>query len=223
VPHLLHLDSSADDRASVSRVLTGVFADAWQARGADFTVTYRDLRVDGPAHLTDAGLHWAPHLREIARAGAPQPVAADLAQQDALLAELTGADVLLVGAPLYNWSMPSSLKAWIDQIHVLGVTTPFGDDPFGRNAQPMLGRPAVIVTTSGDGGYGPGGANDGKNHGVPPLELVLGTALGMTVTVVSAEFTLAPILEVLAEQRPVAQANLDAARAQLTTLASQLT
>ena len=217
MPHLLHLDSSADARTSVSRALTAAFADAWRARGADFTVTYRDLRTDAPPHLSDAALHWAPALRPVVLPDAPDPDAAAVAWQDTLLAELTAADVVLIGAPMYNWSIPSALKAWIDHIHVMGTTAPFGND-----AQPLAGRPAVIVTSSGDGGYGSGGGNEGKDHSVPPIELVLGTSLGMQVTVIGAEFTLAPLLDVLAERRPQAEANLDAARIALTGLAASL-
>jgi FMN-dependent NADH-azoreductase len=216
VPHLLHLDSSADAQTSVSRALTATFADVWRARGEDFTVTYRDLRTDAPPHISDAGLHWAKELRPVGRPGAPEPDPADLARQEELLAELTAADVLLIGAPLYNWSMPSSLKAWLDYIHVLGVTTPFGGD-----TQPMKDRTAVIATSSGDG-YGPGTGNEGKNHAVPALELVLGTSLGMRVIVIGAEYTLAPLLEVLADRRPQAQADLESAHAAARSLATDL-
>jgi FMN-dependent NADH-azoreductase len=217
VPTLLHLDSSADTRTSASRAITATFAQAWRERGPDHTVVYRDLCADQIPHLTNAALHWAPSLRAVALPGAPEPDAADGARQDALLAELTAADVLLVGAPMYNWSMPSALKAWIDQIHVMAVTAPFGNE-----ARPMAGRPAVIVTSSGDGGYGPGGANEGKNHAVPPLELVLGASLGMTVTVIETDFTLAPLLDGLAEQRPHAQAAREAAHARARELATAL-
>jgi FMN-dependent NADH-azoreductase len=216
VPHLLHLDSSADAHTSVSRALTATFAQAWQARGDDFTITYRDLRTDAPPHISDPGLHWAGELRPIGRPGAPDPDPADLALQRVLLTELTGADVLLVGVPLYNWSMPSSLKAWLDYIHVLGVTTPFGGD-----TQPMKDRTAVLVTSSGDG-YGPGTGNEGKNHAVPAIELVLGGSLGMRVIVIGAEYTLAPLLDVLADRRPQAQADLESAHAAARSLATDL-
>jgi FMN-dependent NADH-azoreductase len=216
VPHLLHLDSSADGATSVSRALTATFAQTWQARGSDFTITYRDLRTDAPPHLTDPSLHWSPALRTVGRPGSPDPDPGEVARQDTLITELVGADILLIGAPLYNWSMPSSLKAWLDYIHVLGVTTPFGGD-----TQPMKDRTAVIATSSGDG-YGPGTGNEGKNHAVPALELVLGASLGMRVIVIGAEFTLAPLLEVLADRRPQAQADLDAAHAAARSLATDL-
>src|SRR5579863_9493594 len=117
MPHLLHLDSSADAEHSRSRAITATFAAAWREHGPDHTITYRDLARDPLPHLPDAALHWPPRLR---LEGAAPPPAAEALQQD-LLAELTSADVLLIGAPLYNYSLPSSLKAWIDYIHVPGV------------------------------------------------------------------------------------------------------
>jgi FMN-dependent NADH-azoreductase len=92
---------------------------------------------------------------------------------------------VLVGAPMYNWSIPSTLKAWIDHIHVPGTTAPFGAGP-----QPMAGRPVVIVSSRG-AQYGPDSANAGLDHEIPALQQILGAALGMTVHVVTAELTLA--------------------------------
>ena len=73
MPHLLHLDSSADPRSSSSREVTAAFVRGWQERGADFTVTSRDLHDDPPPHLPDAALHWAPRLRTAGEVVAPPP------------------------------------------------------------------------------------------------------------------------------------------------------
>ncbi|CAI7980698.1 hypothetical protein FRAHR75_890009 [Frankia sp. Hr75.2] len=79
-----------------------------------------------------------------------EPDPAAVAVQDELIAELLAADVLLVGAPMYNWSLPSTLRAWIDQIHVLRVTAPF--DTGG----PAARRLAVVVISARGAQYGPG-------------------------------------------------------------------
>src|SRR5712675_2380715 len=100
VPHLLHLDSAASLKNSRSRGITATFADTWRGRGPEYSVTYRDLHRDPLPHLADAVLH-------------------------ELVGELLGADVLLVGAPLYNYSVPSSLKTWIDHVHIPARTAPF--------------------------------------------------------------------------------------------------
>jgi FMN-dependent NADH-azoreductase len=95
---------------------------------------------------------------------------------------------------MYNYSLPSALKAWIDHIHVPGLTS-----PFDRDTQPMAGRPAVVVASRG-ASYDPGSPTEGWDHGVPVLELVLGTALGMSVEVITADLTLAETVPALAPE-----------------------
>ncbi len=181
MPTLLHLDSSADLTGSVSRELTARFVAGWLARGADHVVVRRDLHTDPLPHLPSHVLHWAPRLR-----AADETVPADAEdRQQVLIDELLAADVVVIGAPMYNWSIPSTLKAWIDYIHVPGTTAPFGD-----TTQPLAGRPVVIVSSRGDQ-YGPDTANATADHEIPALQQVLGAALGMTVHVVTAELTLA--------------------------------
>jgi FMN-dependent NADH-azoreductase len=212
MPHLLHLDSSIDPARSRSRAVTAAFAEAWRGRGDDFTVTYRDLHAQPVPHLTDASSHWAARLR---RPG-EQPPAAEAALQQELIDELLAADVLLVGSPMYNYSLPSTLKAWVDHIHVPGVTTPF-DTP----DQPLAGRPAVVVTTRG-AVYDAGTPTEGWDHTVPPLKLILGTALGMQVAVIEVNLTLSDYVPALAEQLPRAEAELAAAKATARDLALTL-
>jgi FMN-dependent NADH-azoreductase len=204
VPHLLHLDSAAALKNSRSREITATFADTWRGRGPQYTVTYRDLHRDPLPHLVDAVLHWPPRLRPEGAASAdPAVLAADEALQDELIGELLAADVLLVGAPMYNYSVPSSLKAWIDHIHIPGRTAPFDTD-----TQPLAGRPAVVVSSRG-ASYDPGSPTDGWDHEVPVLQLILGTALGMAVEVITTSLTLAETVAALAPE-------LDRSRAELT-------
>jgi FMN-dependent NADH-azoreductase len=206
VPHLLQLDSAAALKNSRSREITATFADAWRDRGPQYTVTHRDLHRDPLPHLADAVLHWPPHLRPAGAATAdPAALAAAEALQDELIGELLAADVLLVGAPLYNYSVPSSLKAWIDHIHIPGRTAPFVDNP----TQPLAGRPVVVVSSRG-ASYDAGSPTDGWDHAVPVLELILGTALGMTVEVITTSLTLAETVPALAPQ-------LDRSRAELAS------
>jgi FMN-dependent NADH-azoreductase len=212
MPHLLHLDSSADPERSRSRAITATFATTWRDHGPGHTVTYRDLHRDPLPHLADAALHWPPRLRP---EDAAPPAAAEALQQE-LLAELTSADVLLIGAPLYNYSLPSSLKAWIDHIHVPGVTAPF-DVP----TQPLAGRPAVIVTSQG-ASYDAGSPTEGWDHAVPVLDLILGTSLGMTLTVITTSLTLAETVPALADQLGRSRAELARAHEQAAETASRL-
>jgi FMN-dependent NADH-azoreductase len=218
VPHLLHLDSAAALRGSRSREITATFADTWRAQGHQYTVTYRDLHADPLPHLADAVLHWPPRLRpEGAAMADPDALAAAEALQDVLVGELLAADVLLVGAPLYNYSLPSSLKAWIDNIHIPGRTAPF----VGAPEQPMAGRPAVVVTSRG-ASYDAGSPTEGWDHAVPVLELILGTALGMTVEVITTSLTLAETVPALAPQLDRSRAELAAAHEAAKAAASRL-
>ncbi|MCU1405257.1 MAG: FMN-dependent NADH-azoreductase [Glaciihabitans sp.] len=201
MPVLLHLDSSADPRTSRSRAITHTFAEEWLASGPEFTIIYRDLHNTPLPALADSSLHWPKRLRPVDAA----PPAAAEALQEEILAELLSADVLLVGAPMYNYSLPSTLKAWIDYIHVPGVTA-----PFDVASQPLAGRPAVIVTSRG-ASYDAGTATEGWDHAVPVLELILGTALGMETTVISTSLTLADSVAALADQLPRSEAELAAA------------
>jgi len=212
MPSLLQLDSSMDLERSRSRAVTAAFASAWREQGADFTVTVRDLHRQPVPHLDDADLHWAAHLRP---AGSAPSVAA-AARQDGLIEELLRADVLLVGAPLYNWSLPSTLKAWVDHVHVPGRTA-----PFDGATQPLAGRPAVVVASRG-GSYDAGSPTEGQDHAVPALQLVLGNALGMDVTVLTTNLTLADRVPALADQRGRAEAELAQALTDARELAVRL-
>lgn len=217
MPHLLHLDSSigpaSGPGASRSREITATFAAAWRQAGSDHTVTHRDLVAEPLPHLLDPDLHWAPALRP---AGAsPDPAAEQL--QARLLGELFAADVLLVGSPLYNYSLPSTLKVWLDNIHVPGTTTSFP----GHEAQPVAGRTAVVVTSRG-GTYDPGTPTADWDHAVPPLKIVLGDALGMDVRVITTSATLSEHVDALADGADRARADRAAAHEQAAALAREL-
>jgi FMN-dependent NADH-azoreductase len=218
VPHLLHLDSAASLKNSRSREITATFADAWRARGPEYSVTYRDLHRDPLPHLADAVLHWPPRLRPEGAASADRAAfAAAEALQDELVGELLGADVLLVGAPLYNYSVPSSLKTWIDHVHIPGRTAPFVD----ALTQPMAGRPVVVVSSRG-ASYDEGSPTDGWDHAVPMLKLILGTALGMSVEVITTSLTLAETVPALAAQLDRSRAELAAAQKAAAAAARRL-
>lgn len=212
VPTLLHLDSSADLQHSRTRALTARFAEVWRNAGPDHLVMRRDLHRDALPHFPDPALHWPPRLRP---ADAAPPLEAETLQRE-LIEELTDADVLLVGAPLYNYSVPSTLKAWLDYIHIPGVTAPF-DGP----TQPLAGRPAVVVTSQG-AVYDPGTPQEGWDHAVPVLEIVLGGSLGMAVPVVTVPLGLADTVPALGDQRERAAAEFAAAQETLATLATKL-
>ena len=208
MPVLLHLDSSADLTTSRSRAITATFAETWRNLGVDHTVVHRDLHRDDLPYLTDASLHFPAHLR-------PADAHVDPAQerlQQEIIAELLGADVVVIGVPLYNYSMPATLKTWVDYIHVPAVTAPFGP----LQTQPLKGRPVVLVSTSG-GAYDAGTPTEFDNHALPALALILQDALGMTIETIVATRTLserfgAPADEIALQHAELAAAHESAAR-----------
>ena len=212
MPTLLQLDSSADATGSVSRAVTATFADAWTGLGDDHVIIRRDLHADPLPHLADASLHWPARLR---RPGANPPADAEALQQQ-VIQELISVDAVVLGAPMYNYSLPSVLKVWLDYIHVPGVTTPFDDD-----SQPMAGKPAVIISSRG-GIYDPGSANEDWDHTVPPLQIILGNALGMDVSVIKISRTLSDVVPGLADEADRAAAELQAAHADAAALARKI-
>lgn len=198
MPVLLKIDSSADLETSRTRALTSALADAWRQRGPEYDVVVRDLHLDPLPHLRTPAQHWPERLRD----GASVPDHLGRLQQT-VLAELLAADAVVVGAPMYNYSMPSTLKAWVDLIHVPGLTAPFDEQ-----TRPLADRPAVIVIARG-AAYDTGTPTEGWDHVTPPLRLVLGRALGMDVHVVATSRTLSDRVPTLDAER--AGAELEAA------------
>ena len=213
MPSLLHLDSSADLAHSRSRALTAAFVDAWRARGPEYTVVRRDLHTDPLPHLEASALHWPAEARV---PGAAIPDGAEALQQE-IIDELLAADAVVVGAPLYNYTVPSSLKAWIDRIHVPGVLAPAQ----AGDVQPLAGRPVVAVVTRG-AVYDAGTPSEHWDHGTPVLELILGNALGMQVIPVTASLTLAEQVPDLAPFVERSRQEFADARAELERLGGGL-
>ena len=129
---LLHLDSSVLGTQSASRELTAAIVAAWQAVHPRGTVAYRDLAANPLPHLDGAAL------------GKVDPVAA--AEAEHVMQEFLAADVSVVGAPMYNFSIPSQLKAWIDRVAVAGRTFRYtADGPKGL----VGGKKVIVASTRG--------------------------------------------------------------------------
>jgi FMN-dependent NADH-azoreductase len=178
--HLLHLDSSIRPvEDSRSRKLSRRYADAWRAANPEGTVTYRDLDADPVPHTNAASFYGnfaAPDDRTPAQAAAR-------ALTDELVGELLAADTIVLGMGLYNFGVPSTVKAWFDRIVVPGVTIGEGSA--------TLGGKALVLTLAAGGGYGEGTPRDGWDHREPWLRHAF-EQLGVTdVLTISAELTLA--------------------------------
>jgi len=204
---LLHIDSSADLTGSASRRLTARFADSWTQRGHD--VVRRDLFLDQPPHLPTNALHWAPGLRVAGETVDP----ADERYQQLLIGELLDADVVLLGAPMYNWSVPSTLKAWIDWTHVPGLTA-----PAGANDPAPLGEKPIVIASGRGLAYGPTSGN--SDHELAALTQLFANSMQMTVYPVLAELTLATRVPDLAPYAEDGAASMAAAEAEIDRLVS---
>jgi FMN-dependent NADH-azoreductase len=144
LPTLLHIDSSPMLETSVTRRLTVYFARRWQECVPDGRVLQRDLGRSPPPH-PDARTLEAAALPAASRDAGQQAAAA---QADRLLEELEAADIVLIGAPLYNFSVPSCLKAWFDLVSRAGRTFRYG--PHGHEG---LLRDKSVIVISARGGF----------------------------------------------------------------------
>ena len=133
---LLHLDTSALGTNSVTRELTAAVVARWQDATPDLTVEYRDLDADPLPHLTG---------RTLAKADPAQAEA-----DEATLQQFLAADVVVIGAPFYNFSIPSTLKAWIDRVAVSGRTFRYTE----AGPEGLAGGKRVIVVSGRGGLYG---------------------------------------------------------------------
>ncbi|MEV6068733.1 NAD(P)H-dependent oxidoreductase [Nocardia sp. NPDC052001] len=148
MPTLLHIDSSAR-RTSISRELGAAFADSWRAEHPDGNYVHRDVAADpipfideGWTELCDRVLaHGSTDLDHLAELADTPAAAAAWAIAAPLLAEIRAADVVLIGTPMYNYSIPASLKAWLDQL------------TFPRMS---LAPSRFVVVTARGGAYTPG-------------------------------------------------------------------
>ena len=139
---LLHIDSSILGDNSASRQLSGEVVKTWQAAEPGVVVTYRDLAADAISHFSATTLVAAGTAAELRNAA--QQHEADLSAQ--ALAEFIAADAVVIAAPMYNFTIPTQLKAWIDRIAVAGQTFRYTEaGPEGLCG----GKKLVIVSTAG--------------------------------------------------------------------------
>jgi FMN-dependent NADH-azoreductase len=151
---LLHLDSSILGDNSASRALSAAIVARWQRETSALEVVHRDL----------AGEHALPHLDATSLAKADPTEAARSARA---LEEFLAADVVVVGAPMYNFGIPSQLKAWIDRVMVAGKTFRYTTE----GPQGLAGTKKVIVAAT-YGGQHP--LESGRNFVEPYLRQVFG-------------------------------------------------
>jgi FMN-dependent NADH-azoreductase len=163
---VLHIDSSIQGSASATRGLTQEIVARLKAARPDAHISYRDLAVQELPHFSHAAFTHSDEL--------------EAARNSAVLEEFLDADVLVIGAPLYNFSLPSQLKAWIDRIVVAGRTFRYTE----RGPEGLAGAKQVIVAVARGGVYEPGSpAEFGESY----LKFIFGFLGIHDVTFVRAE------------------------------------
>ncbi len=177
--NLLHVDSSITGENSVSRKLSAAAVAKLSAAHAGLTVVRRDL-VAQPLPVLDAatlaGINVVPQEQ-------PAEHQAEERAEHAVMREFLDADIVVVGAPMYNFGVPAQLKTWIDYLSVAGKTFKYGEQgPVG-----LVHGKRIIIASSRGGLYGPGAPAAGFEHQESYLKAVF-AFFGVTdLTVVRAE------------------------------------
>ena len=187
---LLHLDSSIQGEGSASRAVSAAAVERLRAENPAIAATYRDLAAEPVPHLT-------------------LDVWADPAS-NAELQTFLAADVIVIGAGFYNFSIPTQLKAWLDRILIAGQTFSYGPD----GAQGLAGSKRVVIALARGGLYGKGAPYASLEHGETYLKAVFGF-IGIT-----PEFVVAEGLSMGAEAREAAIAGALSAARGLTGVAA---
>jgi FMN-dependent NADH-azoreductase len=168
---LLHIDSGILGTASVSRQLSANAVAEWRTQHPNTEVVYRDLVAQPLTHLTGEQLFAAaadasqqsPEMRSI------------LAESEKVLQEFLDADIVVIGTPMYNFSIPSQLKAWIDRIAIKGKTFAYTE----QGPKGLAGGKTVIIASARGGVYGATSPVAAWDHQEAYLKAVFGF-LGVT-------------------------------------------
>lgn len=207
---LLHIDSSVfPGEASSSRSVGDAFRKVWEEQHPEGAVIYRDLATNPVAHIS-ADAHTAGFAAPSQRTPGQS---AEFAAREKLIEELEQADAVLIGAPMYNFSIPSTLKAWLDNVILLGRTA--GETPSAQ------GTPVTVVASRG-GSYAPGTPRQGYEFVQNYLEAVLKGTLGLDLDFIVPELTMAPRNPAMSELVPLYEASRERAFEEAATRAKEL-
>ncbi|CAN5302901.1 FMN-dependent NADH-azoreductase [soil metagenome] len=177
---LLHIDSSILGSNSVSRQLTAQIIASWRAAHPDTEVSYLDLAMETPSHLSAESLGFRLPAGTADLSEAQQ---SENAISEALVSQFLAADVVVIGAPLYNFTIPSQLKAWIDRVAQVGRTFKYTDKgPVG-----LAGGKTIIVASTRGGMYSTSDAGNAMEHQESYLKTIFGFFGVTDVRIVRAE------------------------------------
>jgi FMN-dependent NADH-azoreductase len=143
MPTLLRVDASSRPQGSHSRDLADFFVQQWTQANPQGEIIVRDLVREPIPHISEITIagFYTPHAER------DETLAGAIELSDRLIGEITAADVLLIDTPMYNFSIPSALKAWIDQVVRMGET--FAFSPEDGFTGLVTGKQAFVVTATG--------------------------------------------------------------------------
>ena len=162
---LLHLDSSILGDNSVSRTLSAAVVARLRETSPGLEMTYRDVAAELIPHLS--GAYLAGQSADVQHDQAMQE---NLALGGRILEEFLAADIVVIGVALYNFTVPSQLKAWVDRVLVAGKTFRYTD----HGAEGLAGGKHVILAVARGGAYSPGTPHAGFEHAETYLRTVFG-------------------------------------------------
>lgn len=164
--NILEIRASARTSGSLSRMLADGLIESLKNKGVDFEIKSRDVGLHPPTVVNEAWIAAAFAKKE--RDDEQQRL---LRESDGYIEELRWADVIVIATPMYNYGMPSSLKAWFDQVIRINETFTFdlsrGDFPL----EPIMKEKMLLLfTSSGEFGFEDGGIRSGQDHLVPHVK-----------------------------------------------------
>lgn len=163
--NVLRIDASARTARSLSRDLADRFIDRLTEKCPQAHVTSRDVGRSPPPAVTE---EWISAV--FSKAPLSDEEKALTALSDTLIEELASADLILIATPMYNYGMPTALKAWFDQVIRVNKTFTFDLSRGDRPLEPtMCGKDIVVLTSWGEFGFQAGGVNAGRDHLVPHI------------------------------------------------------
>lgn len=176
---LLHIDSSILEDNSVSRQITRKVVDQWIDRYPDTVVDYLDLTEDTPSHLSQASLGFRTSPTD----DLPEAHRRENALSEALVSQFLAADVIVLGAPMYNFGIPSQVKAWIDRVAQAGRTFSYT----AAGPKGLAGGKTVIVASTRGGMYSDSEAGRAMEHQESYLKTIFGFFGIADISIVRAE------------------------------------
>lgn len=150
---ILVINASARKTRSLSRQLVEVFIDKWKSKYPGDSMVHREVGQGEIPHVSEA---WIAGAFKPANLRSGEEIDA-LKLSSVLIGELKGADVIVLGTPMYNWSIPSALKAYIDQVLRVNETILINkEDPANPYIGLLEGKKVFLLLARGNAGYGPG-------------------------------------------------------------------